>query len=363
MTNSQFVTVRKADPLFNKYLLGNIKPGFKVMPVQSLNVGSREETITYEIKPDALIEKPGAVQLINSIAKLKSFIIILFPLFYVMTKNLISSRLADPFSLSFASVALMLVYAGLSIRNDISDYVSGFDRVNVPYSEKPILKGWVTAQRLSQVSWILIGLSLLCSIPTLILQQEEIKVVAVVIVLLFLGQFFNKNVYKEKRLGEFIFFFLIGVGLTSGLQVAAGAGIDSQIICFGILWGFCTLFLIHINNFSHLITSTTSGIKNSMTQLGFDKAKKFLLIWWTICLLIWFAFHLKFVSLPIAALQTLFLTLFSLPLFHKLRTIRSPLGSDLVQVRHVAYRTFLAMIALFFIESVWQLGTSTNWTL
>lgn len=363
MTTSQFVTVGKTDPLFNQYLLGHKKNGYKLIPVQSLNVGSKEETITFEIKSEKSIEKPNGLVFVTSVIKLKSFILVLFPLFYVITKNSISAKLMDPFSLTFAALALILVYAGLSIRNDISDYYSGFDRVNIPFSEKPLLKGWVTARNLSIISWILIGFSFLFAIPVLILQSEEIKVVVVVIFLLFAGQFFNKNSYKEKRVGELIFLLLMGVGLTSGLQVAAGGGIDLQIICFGIFWGCSTLFLIHINNFSHLITSTPSGIKNTMTQLGFDKAKNFLFIWWSACLFLWFEFHFHYSSLSQTIVQTVLLIMLSLPLFHLLRTIRSPLGSDLVKVRHIAYRTFLTMVTLFFIECIGQLGLFSNWKL
>ncbi len=361
MTASQFVTVQKSNPLFKQYLLGKVKAGFRALPVQSLNVGSIEETITFEIKPESSIPKPRLFQLVSSIIKLKSFIIILFPLFYVITKTSLSSRLVDPFSLSFAALALILVYAGLSIRNDISDYFSGFDRVNIPFSAKPILKGWVTAKTLSIVSWVMIGLSFFCAIPALVLQHQEVQVVSVVVLLLITGQFFSKNAYKEKRIGEFIFFLLIGIGLAAGLQVAAGGGIDIQIISFGIFWGFCTLFLIHINNFSHLITSTPSGIKNTMTQLGFDKAKIFLFAWWSLCLFLWFEFHLQFESFIVAAAQTLILTGLSLPLLIKLKTIRSPLGSDLVHIRRIAYRTFLIMVTLFFVEFVIQLGMNTNW--
>lgn len=361
MTTSTFITVKKTDPLFSRYLQGTVKSNYKAIPVQSLNVGSTEETVTFELKADETIAKPNLLVLASSIIKLKSFIIILFPLFYVITKNTVTFRLVDPFSLSFAALALILVFAGLSIRNDISDYYSGFDRVNIPFSEKPILKGWVTAQKLSISSWILIGLSFMLAIPALILQSEEIKVVVAVVLLLLVGQFFSKNAYKEKRIGEFIFFLLMGVGLASGLQVAAGGGIDLQIICFGIFWGFSTLFLIHINNFSHLITSTPSGIKNTMTQLGFDNAKRFLLVWWCLCLILWFGFHFYFVSSHVALLQVGLLAALSFPLLNQLRTIRSPVGSDLVKIRHMAYRTFLAMIFLFFIECLWQLGTASNW--
>lgn len=361
MTTAQFVSINKSDPLFFKYLWGKTDDRVKAIPVQSLNVGSADESITFELRPRSETQKPNTLRLISSVIKIKSFILILFPLFYVFSKNILSGRLNDPLSLSLAVLALIFFYAGLNIRNDILDYFSGFDRVNIPFSDKPILNGWLTAYQLSIISWILITMGLIFSIPVLVLQPEEIKVVVIVGILLITGQFFKRNSYKEKQLGELTLFLLMGVGVVSGFQVAAGAGIDIQVLSFGIFWGAVTLFLVHVNNFSHLITSTQAGIKNSMTLLGFDKAKIFLLLWWSLCIAVGFVLHLFFASLNSALIQTFLLVILSFRLFLKLINIRSPLGSDLVKIRQIAYQTFLGMVILFFMECLWQLGMWANW--
>lgn len=352
---SRFVSVKKSDPIFLKYLWGRAEEGVKVVPIQSLNSGSAEESVTFEFKPLAEISKPSYFQLISAIIKLKSFILILFPLFFVLTRSLVMNQMQDPFSLAFAAAALIFIFAGLNIRNDISDHLSGFDLINIPFSPKPLIKGWITAHQLSRLSWVLMITGIVLSLPVLILQQEEIKVVAVVATLLVVGQFFEKNSYKEKELGELILFILMGIGVVAGFQIAMGSKINTEISLFGVFWGAVILFLVHINNFSHLLTSTQAGIKNSVTALGFDKAKKFLMAWWILCLLTWFFLHLYFTSLLIVWIQSVALIVASLPLLIKLHRIRSPLGSDLVDVRKLAYKTFLTMVFLFFIECVWYL--------
>lgn len=363
ISKSQFVTVKKTDQDFSKYLWGKIPSESRAIPVQSLNVGLESESVTFELKPKFEIAKPGFFLFWTTLIKLRSYILFLFPLFYIVSKNFADERFHDPFSLSFAVVAMIFIYGGLNIRNDISDHLSGFDRVNIPLSPKPIQLGWTTAANMAKISWIMIGLGLTFSIPVLILQPAEIKIVSAVAVLLIVGQFFKKNSYKDKIYGELILFFLMGIGVTCGFQVALGAPIDIETLALGFFWGLAVLFLIHINNFSHLLTSLQAGIKNTMTNLGFDNAKKFLTIWWSLCLVVWCLFHYKFASTYWTWFSTMILVFWSFPFFIKLSHIRSPVGSDLVRIRQSAHKTFLLMVAIFFAENAWYIGTKLNWTM
>ena len=354
--SSRFVSVKKSDPVFSNYLWGHGDKDIKIIPIQSLNFGSLEETVTFEFKPVSEIAMPSNFNLISAIIKLKSFILILFPFFFILTRSIVTNQLFDPFSLAFAAIALIFIFAGLNIRNDISDHLSGFDSINISLSPKPIIKGWVTAHQLSGLSWFLMIIGIVFSVPVLILQHEEIIIVGIVTVFLVVGQFFEKNSYKEKEFGELILFILMGIGVAAGFQVAVGSKINTEIILFGVFWGTVILFLVHINNFSHLLTSTQAGIKNSVTALGFDKAKKFLMAWWILCLLTWIFLHLYFTSSAVIAIQSVLLVVFSLPMLFKLYQIRSPLSSDLVKVRKIAHKTFLAMVFLFSAECVWYLA-------
>lgn len=241
------------------------------------------------------------------------------------------------------------------MRNDIFDHISGFDRVNISSSTKPILAGWITASRLSKVSWVSISIGTLFAIPVLLLQFQIWKVLMCAVSLILLGQFLKKNSYKEKDLGELILFLLMGIGISIGFQVALGINLDIQIVAFGIFWGSVVLFLVHINNFSHLLTSTQAGIKNSITKLGFDRAKIFLASWWSLSLILWSLFHYEFAQGFWKWLGTICLIVLSIPLLLLLSQVRSPLGSQLIQIRQRAYATFLAMVFLFFIEHIWYL--------
>lgn len=356
-----FTTLKKTHRDFHSYLMGTLPKGYRAIPVQTLNLGTQDEEVTFDCRPINEIKKPSGFKFLATFIKLRSYLLILLPLLFVVVKNFVDDRFRDPFSLGFSIVAMQLLYAGINIRNDVVDHVSGFDRVNIPFTEKPILQGWISARKSNLYAWCLILLAALIAVPTLILQAEEIKVLAVVLILVFLGQIFRGSFYKEKHFGEFILFILIGPGVVSGYQVALGAGIDTEGLSFGVLWGFAALFLVHINNFCHLLTSSQAIVRNTMTNLGFDRAKKFLLIWWLIFIFLFFLFHWFYASTFWAWFGTGLLIFWSFPLLIEISGIRSPLGSDLINLRKKAHDTFTLMTMILMIEYIWYAGVKINW--
>ena len=349
---SRYVTIKQDEPDFLNYLWGrNEKNNLRAIPVKTYNLGTAEELITFEIRDISEIEKPGLFVYISSLIKLKSFILILFPLFYVLSKNYLSNTFFDPIGIMLASVSSILLFAGMNIRNDVYDHISGFDRVNLDSNNKPIRLGWISPHRASRWSLILVSVSALLALPAALLHRELVGVVAAAAILFFMGRFSKNNSYKQQHLGEVVLILLIGPALASGYQVALGAGIDTEVLGFGALWGFAVFYLIQVNNFSHIMTSSQSGIKNTMTKLGFDLSQKFLILAWIFFIAVWFLFHSQYANPRFAALSTFLLLVFSLPLFMKIANIKSPMGSGLQIVRKVANKTFLLMVSLFLTEN------------
>ena len=119
--NSRYLTLAKSDPTFNDYLWGKVEHDSIPIAIQSLNIGAHDESITFELKNRNEIKSPHIILLACKLVKLNSFLFVLFPLFYVITKNILSDTLIDPFSLSLASIALCFLFAALNIRNYFSD--------------------------------------------------------------------------------------------------------------------------------------------------------------------------------------------------------------------------------------------------
>lgn len=354
---TNYVTVKQSDPDFLDYLwgrpCGKLKNDQRAIPIRTYNLGTPEESVTFELQNITDIKIPGAFVFLSSFIKLKSFILILFPLFYVLSKNYVPEGYANPLGILLAAVSSILLFAGLNIRNDVYDHISGFDRVN-DSNYKPIRMGWISAHKASQFSFVLIFISAVLALPVALMQLKLIGIIAIVLTLFFIGRF-SKNNYKQRHLGEIILFLLIGPALVSGYQVALGAEIDTEIISFGALWGFAVLYLIQINNFSHIMTSSLSGIKNTMTKLGFDLSQKFLIMAWIFFIAIYFLFHLQYFRSTWAIAGTIAIALASVPLFMKISNIKSPMGSGLQLVRKEAHRAFVTMVFVFLLENFWYL--------
>ena len=359
---SRYVTLKKNDPLFHQYLWGKCEvEKHTALPMSSLNIDSPEETITFEIVETSSIEKPSNWQIYMSLIKIKKLYLVLIPFLYVAVKNYVDDRFYDPLSFLLSLVSMLAIFIGFNIRNDVIDHISGYDRVNINHN-KPLLKGWISARFAAWLSNFFIGLALALSLPIIYRQRELGRVVLVVTALLFLGRLLTKNSYKNHRWGEIVFFILSGPGVVSGYQVSLGSGIDTEVLAFGILWAWSIQFLVHLNNFGHLLTSSQAGIKNTMTRYGFDGAKKIIIYWWVSFIILWATYHYFYASVFWGWFTTVILVFWSLPTLIKVAQIQSPLGSDTRMIKKIGYRNFLLMTILIVIEFTWYWLTKNSWT-
>lgn len=341
--SAQYVTLKQSEPEFSRYLWGLKEAGKRAVPVRTYNVGTPEECVTFEIKNLNDIARPGFFRFVASVIKVRSFILILLPLFFVLTKAQIDGTFTDPLGALLATVACVLLFAGLNIRNDMNDHISGYDRVNLDAALKPIRQGWVTAKQLSVASLWLIGISGGLAVPVVLLHPELLKVLVLSLIMFFAGRFAKRNSYKHQHFGEIVLFMLAGPALVSGFQLSLGAGPDTESLSFGVLWGSAVLFLVQVNNFSHIMTSSQSGIKNTMTKLGFDISQKFLMLEWAGLIMAWLLFQGFFGHRLLGVPGTVVLVVCSVPLFRALLNIKSPMGSSLQTIRKKAHIAFLAM--------------------
>lgn len=359
---TQYVTIKKSEAAFSDYLWGRVERsdsypehlGQRAIPVKTYNLGTAEESVTFELQDISQIKRPHFFSFVASVIKLNSFILILFPLFYVLDKNFGSSGILNPVSILFASVSSIFLFAGLNIRNDVYDHISGYDRVNLDLNKKPIRLGWITAQKASRISLLLILLAGVLAVPAALLEPQLLGIIGLSVILFFVGRFARNNSYKQQHSGELILFLLIGPLMAAGFQVAAGSPIDREIIIFGAMWGFAILYLIQVNNFSHIMTSSQAGIRNTMTKLGFDLAQKFLILSWVVFLVGNLVFHYSYSDLHWVLIKGGVLLFVSIPTLLKILHIKSPMGSGLKVVRNEVYRIFLILIFLSSVEIAWS---------
>jgi 1,4-dihydroxy-2-naphthoate octaprenyltransferase len=352
---SRFVTLKKTDADFSKYIWGTFSNTERALPVESLNAGTTQESVTFEIKNLAEINQPSDLVIFSRLIKWNYFFLIFVPLFFVTVKNFLFQRILDPTSFGLSAISSIFLFAGLNIRNDVLDHVSGFDRVIKSSGQKPLLLGWATAESANHISWILCIIAIALAVPVCILQQEAILVVAITLGLFLAGNFLNKNNYKFNHFSEFILFLILGPALCSGYQVAMGAGVDTEIIVFGMLWGVGVLFLLYIVQFANLFESSQAGIKNTLTKMGFDKSKTFLIAWWSFFIVLWTTYHYFYASRFWLWFGTAVLIFWSLPTFIQIKNTQSPIGSALMKVRKRGRRAFALMVGIFIVELSWNI--------
>ncbi len=350
-------TIKKSDVGFQSYLSGHGEPNARAIPIKSYNLGTAEEAVTFELRPLSEIQNPSAAKLYASLFKLRSFVLVLFPFFFVLSQNYLSEKF-DFVSAVLSVLASLALFAGLNVRNDVLDHFNGYDRVNIDLSDKPIRQGWVTAQQALRISTTLIIISFVMALPVFLLNPTVVFVVIVAAGLFTAGRFLNKDSYKDQLFGELVLMTLMGPLLYAGFQLAMGVALQVEITVFSLIWGWAALFLVHVNNFVHIMTSSQNKIKNAMTYLGFDKAQKFLVLHWTVLNGFLAAFLFYFSSMVFAATTTAVMAVASAYLFFRILRIKSPMGSGLIRIKRQSYRAFSLFVLLMFLECVFSLRTA-----
>lgn len=356
---TQYITLKSSENNYLKYLWGSFSNEQVAIPVKSYNLGTSDESITFEIKNKAEIKKPTLFKFVNSLIKLRSFIIMWFPFYFVGI-----SHMSDPtfnwISFLFAAVAATFLFSGLNIRNDVNDHISGYDRVNIDTVKKPIHRGWISAQKASTVSIILFVVAGLISLPSFIYNPELLVILLIAALLFLLGRLIKNNSYKNQHFGEFILFVLVGPALSTGVQLSSATAFNFEYTWFGIVWGLGVVYLIQINNFTHIMTSAQHGIRNTMTKLGFDLSQKFLILWWCIFLVFWFFYQALYRHNVTGWVGSAVLVVFSILFFKNLLNIKSPMGSGLKKIKTKAHGLFLIVVITLFLQGLEHLEVFTN---
>jgi 1,4-dihydroxy-2-naphthoate polyprenyltransferase len=352
---SRFVTLKKNDADFSKYIWGTFSNSERALPIESLNTGTTQESVTFEIKSLAEVNQPSDLVIFSRLIKWNYFFLLFVPLFFVAIKNFLFQRIFDPASFGLSAISSIFLFAGLNIRNDVLDHVSGFDRIIKTNGKKPLLLGWATAESANHIGWILCIIAIALAVPVCIHQHEAIRVVGITLGLFLAGSFLNKNNYKFSHFSEFILFLILGPALSSGYQVAMGSGVDTEILVFGAAWGVAVLFLLYIVQFANLFETSQAEIKNTLTKMGFDKSKTFLISWWSFFIVLWTIYHYFYASRFWLWFGTAILIFWSLPTFIQIKNTHSPIGSALMKVRRAGSRAFALMVGILVVELSWNI--------
>jgi len=350
---SSLVTLSKSSPLYKDYLLGTFSNEKRALPIATLNVNKNNETVTFNILDKQNIVKPNFIQFLFQTLKIKKWLLVLFPMLIVLSKNIAFGAVTDPISLWLSSFGILFLFISANLRNDFVDHYWGVDRIFDHRGSRAIQSGWVTAVQVRTLSRFFLVLAILFSVPILIAYPSAFYVVTVSGFLILFSQFTSKNSVYYQLGNEISYFFLIGPLLSTGYQLSMGAPFDYEVIMIGILWGWLVLFVHFLSTLINIMPCSQAGFKNTITMLGFDKSRRFLAFWWTLYVVLYFFYHLFFAGSYWAWYFSLVLLLLTPRIVLKFKSVKSPLGSDLVRLNEIGKRFFYLVILVWLIESLW----------
>lgn len=346
---SSFKTLRRGDPHFLSYLLGSFSQNERAIPVESLNLDSENESVTFKIVPVKSIEKVNFLQFWYEILKLKSVPLVLMPVVLVAFKN----SFVDELSYSFAVLGTLFLYFGLNLRNDFVDYIKGTDRWHLDGHIRPLQRGWITAKFCRNLSWVFLGASLLASVPIYLRHPQTLVVVGLLLSLALASRAFFQNSYKFKLFYEFYLFLFIGPGLFSGLQLAAGQEVDLKLLYLSVVWGWLGTFFVYLRYFQNIVTNDHFQVVNTINWFGFERAKYFLAFIWMSFLALYFAYYSYFSSFMPTLIAAVAMLGMSLPSLSQLIQLQSPLGSEHIRNNRSWSVVFILVILFWLLQEFW----------
>jgi 1,4-dihydroxy-2-naphthoate octaprenyltransferase len=353
--NDEFITVSRRDPKFQDYLSGNFSKTQRALSIQSLNVNTESEQVTFQLVPVRQIQRPGFFSRWAQILKLHNFYLVAFPIFAVLMKSMADETLFDLPTALCSSLACLFLMAAVNLRNDFLDYSSGLDRVHPHSGSRAIQLGWITAARVERLSNFCLGFGLLLGLPAIFFNHQELYLVGALALLAAIGFTSYKMGLKYRRWSELTVFLLLGPLLTTGIQLSTGAGLDAESVMIGIVTGWYAVFYLHLKNFEQLMVNEQAEFKNTMTSLGFEKGKWLLFGWWVILLALLGVSHFYF-SAVLWSLVMMFAAVISVVIFYShVKALRSPVGSGMTSMIEVARKMGLAIMGLWALEFFWYL--------
>ncbi len=352
----EYVTLTKNSPDFESYLLGTFAKDKRALPITTLNVNSSAETVTFKIVPLKEIELSAWGSVLLQTFKVRSFLLVLVPLFLVLSKNISDESLVDPMATLMATWGVFCAFVAVNLRNDFMDHMKGVDRILERSGSRAIQNGWVRAITIKKLSTFFLILAFGFAIPLMVVYPWLGAVILPAAIVGILAQFRKQSSFKYRRFGEVLLFVMFGPLLTVGYQLSMGAGFDEESFWIGCVWGWLVLFVVHLRNFRNILPSSQAGFSNTVNWLGFDRSRRLLAGWWFLFMVFNLAYHYVYAGIYWGFYLTLGLAFVSLSFIGQMKKLSSPAGSEMVAVFRRGYALYLIAVGLWVFECLWYLS-------
>lgn len=326
-------TLSRQDPDFRAYLDGRFSATERAIPLETLNVNSESEAVTFRIVPLKEIVRPGFFSMWGEVFKVRYFLLLAFPAFVILTKNTFDEISIDPWLTLTSLLGAFSLIAAANLWNDYFDHWKGLDRVHPERQKKPIQKGWVTAWATKAWAWVYLVFGILLGLPAAIVEPTILLIVAAPGALALWAWLNPIKGLRFRRGAELLVFLLVGPLFAVGFQLAITGLFDLESLWIGAITGWLAVFLIHLRNFEAVMVNSQAGFQSTVVALGFERSKNLIVGWWAV---LWAAFILyqyvytPLIWWPMGSLAMALATLF--PLNRRVTKLASPMGSEMTSL-------------------------------
>lgn len=347
-----FITVHKNSPDFLKYLEGTFSEAQVAIPLESVNVNSQSESITFELLDKKEIQLPDLKEFLSSLLKIYKFLYVLFPVFYISLYYYVNAWNFDVTTMILSAIASLLLFIGVNLRSDYWDHIRGLDRVIRSNQSKPIVRGWIKAATVKKLSLILMFAALVLSIPVIIAFPKVLVVILLAGGLIYLGMLQGKTSYRDYFVGDLFWALLVGPMLAVGFELAISGQWHWQFLVFGCVWGGLIFFRLQLNNFEFLLAGSLAGVKNLINQLGFEGGKKFIIINWLFFIFLFTVFQWLYFHWMIWIATVVALLIMTIRNYKTLWHLSSPSGSDVSRAVLEFHQLYALAITLWMAQTL-----------
>lgn len=347
-----FVTVNKNSPDFLKYLEGTFSETQVAIPLESVNVNSQSESITFELLDKKEIQRPNLKEFLSSLLKVYKFLYVLFPVFYISLYYYVNSWSFDVSTMILSAVASILLFMGVNLRSDYWDHIRGLDRVIKSNQSKPIVKGWIKAGTVKKMSIVFMLVSLALSIPIIIAFPKVLVVIIFSIGLIYLGLLQGKSIYRDYYLGDLFWALLVGPILAVGFELSISGHWNLQFLIFGFVWAILIFFKLQLNNFEFLLAGSLAGVKNLVNQFGFENGKKFILGNWILFVLAFCLYQGAYFHWMVWLASVVALVIMTIRNYKTLWYLPSPSGSDISKAVLEFHQLYALAVTLWMVQTL-----------
>jgi 1,4-dihydroxy-2-naphthoate polyprenyltransferase len=349
---SDLITLTKNDKNFETYLLGTFSKTQRALPVQSLNISTENEIVTFKIVDISNIFKPNKLQFILELLRVRYWIFVALPIAMLLIKAQLDQSLIDPSLVIMNLLGAFFLMSSLNLRNDFQDHYWGLDRIHDGVRIGAIQKGWVSAYDTKLYSRFLLITGIILGLPSVFLFPNLLILILTISLLLILSTGLHQLGMKYRLGTEFASFFLAGPLLTLGYQISIGGKLDLEVLIIGFFTGGLTMFLLYLKNFEFIMINSKANFRNTMIRFGFEKSKFFLKLFWSVGASLFALFRFFYGIgiwrwvVPICCL------LITVKIIKTLNQAQSPAGSTLSQAILKSRSLVWFLVAVWLIEQM-----------